>query len=95
MPVYDYLCERCSACFEMKQSFDDKPRAVCHLCGGEARRIFKPVPIVFKGPGFYVTDSAAEKEKKFKPGKDGDKPSSVASSGSAEATTKKTDGKAI
>ena len=91
MPFYDYKCERCSTCFEMKQPFDASPKAVCHLCGGEAKRIFKPVPIVFKGPGFYVTDNAAEKERKFKPGKDGEKPSSTAVP-SAETATKKAEG---
>jgi putative FmdB family regulatory protein len=60
MPIYDYKCERCDACFEVKQSYDDKPRAKCHLCGGEARRMFSPVPIMFKGSGFYVTDHKAE-----------------------------------
>ena len=59
MPIYDYKCERCDACFEVRQSYDDKPRAICHLCGGEARRVFTPVPIVFKGSGFYVTDHRA------------------------------------
>jgi putative FmdB family regulatory protein len=60
MPIYDYKCERCNACFEVKQSYDDKPRTLCHLCGGEAHRLFSPVPIVFKGSGFYVTDHRAE-----------------------------------
>jgi putative FmdB family regulatory protein len=60
MPIYDYKCERCDACFEVKQSYDDKPTVICHLCGGEARRVFTPVPIVFKGSGFYVTDHRAE-----------------------------------
>jgi putative FmdB family regulatory protein len=59
MPIYDYKCERCDACFEVKQSYDDKPVVTCHVCGGEARRQFSPVPIVFKGSGFYVTDHRA------------------------------------
>jgi putative FmdB family regulatory protein len=58
MPVYEYKCTKCSECFEVKQSFHDKPSTVCHLCGGKVRRLFKPVPIVFKGSGFYVTDNA-------------------------------------
>ena len=62
MPTYEYKCERCSACFEIKQSYDDKPRAICHLCGGESRRVFRPVPIVFKGSGFDITDHATNKE---------------------------------
>jgi putative FmdB family regulatory protein len=59
MPIYDYKCERCDACFEVKQSYDEKPVVICHLCGGEAKRQFSPVPIVFKGSGFYVTDHRA------------------------------------
>ena len=76
MPIYEYQCGRCSACFEARQTFADKPRAVCHLCGGESRRIFKPIPIVFKGSGFYVTDTAAEKDKKSGNGKNGDRDAS-------------------
>jgi putative FmdB family regulatory protein len=59
MPIYDYKCERCDTCFEVKQSYDDKPVVTCHVCGGEARRLFTPVPIVFKGSGFYITDHRA------------------------------------
>jgi putative FmdB family regulatory protein len=62
MPVYEYKCERCSACFELKQAYDEKPRATCHICGGDSRRVFRPVPIVFKGSGFYITDHATNKE---------------------------------
>ncbi len=61
VPIYEYKCTRCSECFELKQSFSDKSTVLCHRCGAEARRVFIPVPIVFKGPGFYVTDSAADK----------------------------------
>jgi putative FmdB family regulatory protein len=63
VPIYEYKCAKCSECFEIRQSFSDKNSVVCHKCGAEAKRIFVPVPIVFKGPGFYVTDCAAEKEK--------------------------------
>ena len=63
MPIYEYKCPQCSECFELKQSFNDKRKVLCHNCGAEAKRVFIPVPIVFKGPGFYVTDSAAEKNK--------------------------------
>ncbi len=57
MPIYQYRCLNCSLQFELKQSFQDKPIADCPTCHGIARRIFSPVPILFKGPGFYVTDS--------------------------------------
>ena len=60
MPIYQYRCLDCKLQFELKQSFHDKPIADCPTCHGIARRIFSPVPILFKGPGFYVTDSRGE-----------------------------------
>ena len=63
MPIYQYRCLNCKRQFELKQSFDDKPIADCPSCHGIARRIFSPVPIIFNGPGFYVTDSREERGK--------------------------------
>ena len=63
MPIYQYQCLNCKSQFELKQSFHDKPVADCPSCCGIARRLFSPVPILFKGPGFYVTDSRGEREK--------------------------------
>ena len=57
MPTYQYQCLNCKSQFDLKQSFQDKPIAYCPTCHGTARRIFCPVPVLFKGPGFYVTDS--------------------------------------
>jgi putative FmdB family regulatory protein len=56
MPRYDYECNSCADIFEVKQGFDDEPVAECPKCKSTARRIFTPVPIIFKGSGFYVTD---------------------------------------
>jgi putative FmdB family regulatory protein len=64
MPIYQYRCLNCNRQFELKQSFQDKPIADCPECKGIARRIFCPVPIIFNGPGFYVTDSREEREKR-------------------------------
>ncbi|MGD2065382.1 MAG: zinc ribbon domain-containing protein [Dehalococcoidia bacterium] len=64
MPIYQYRCLDCNQQFELKQSFNDKPVADCPACHGIARRIFSPVPIIFNGPGFYVTDSREEREKR-------------------------------
>jgi putative FmdB family regulatory protein len=63
MPTYQYRCLDCKLQFELKQSFNDKPIADCPSCHGIARRIFCPVPIIFNGPGFYVTDSREERGK--------------------------------
>ncbi len=63
MPIYQYRCLDCKLQFELKQSFHDKPIADCPACRGIARRIFSPVPIIFNGPGFYVTDSREERKR--------------------------------
>ncbi len=68
MPIYEYKCEQCSLRFELRRSFDGKSEATCPQCGGNARRIFSPVPIIFKGPGFYITDSREESTAKAKTG---------------------------
>ena len=67
MPIYQYRCLNCSQQFELKQSFNDKPIADCPSCHGIARRIFCAVPIIFNGPGFYVTDSREERGKGSNP----------------------------
>lgn len=74
MPNYEYECKKCSFRFELKRRFSDSSEAKCPRCQGEAHRIFSPVPIIFKGSGFYVTDKAAEKEKRSGSKRDGDKP---------------------
>ena len=63
MPVYQYECEDCSCRFELKQSFSDNSTTTCPQCEGEAKRIFSPVAIIFKGPGFYTTDVKQAKDK--------------------------------
>jgi len=60
MPTYEYECTNCKLKFELKQSFNDKTTAICPVCHGVAHRLFFSVPILFKGPGFYITDSREE-----------------------------------
>ncbi|MBA7659945.1 hypothetical protein ES703_67941 [subsurface metagenome] len=57
MPIYEYECSLCDFRFERKQRFDEEPVAMCPKCQGKARRVINSVPIIFKGSGFYVTDS--------------------------------------
>ena len=57
MPIYQYLCPKCNLKFELKQSFSDESIVACPKCQNGARRLFSPVPIIFKGTGFYVTDN--------------------------------------
>lgn len=62
MPTYQYQCHQCKTKFELKQSFRDKSTSICPVCSGNASRLFSAVPIIFKGPGFYVTDSRTGEE---------------------------------
>ena len=57
MPTYVYACDSCGTQFEQFQSFKDEPLRTCPSCAGAVRRVFQPVGIVFKGSGWYVTDS--------------------------------------
>jgi putative FmdB family regulatory protein len=57
MPTYGYRCEKCGHTFEVLQRMTDEAGASCPACGAAARRLFYPTGIVFKGSGFYVTDS--------------------------------------
>ena len=59
MPTYQYACKD-SACghrFEAVQSFSDDPLSACPVCEGQVRKVFSAVGVVFKGSGFYRTDS--------------------------------------
>lgn len=57
MPLYDYRCAACGAVTEIRHGFNDTHTEPCAACGGALSRVFNPAPIVFKGSGFYVTDS--------------------------------------
>jgi putative FmdB family regulatory protein len=57
VPTYQYACTDCGDRSEVVQRFTDDPLTVCSACGGKLRKVFSPVGIVFKGSGFYRTDS--------------------------------------
>lgn len=57
MPTYQYTCTACGDPVEAVQKFSDAPLTECSVCGGRLRKVFSPVGIVFKGSGFYRTDS--------------------------------------
>ena len=57
MPIYEYECASCHHQFEKKQKFSDAPVAKCPRCKTQSNRIIRSVPVIFKGSGFYVTDS--------------------------------------
>ena len=57
MPTYQYACTDCGHAFEQFQSFSDDALTVCPECSGKLRKLFNAVGVVFKGSGFYRTDS--------------------------------------
>ena len=57
MPTYEYRCMGCGHRFDLRQSFQDPPVALCPTCHSQAQRLISAVGIVFKGSGWYVTDS--------------------------------------
>jgi putative FmdB family regulatory protein len=57
VPLYEYACASCQGRIEVRQSFSDSPLTSHEGCGGALRRVLQPVGIVFKGSGWYVTDS--------------------------------------
>jgi putative FmdB family regulatory protein len=57
MPTYEYECQACHQRVEAVQRFTDSALTICEHCGGELRKVFSAVGVVFKGSGFYKTDS--------------------------------------
>ncbi len=57
MPTYQYHCSSCGRDLEIRQSFSDPTLTVCPECQGSLRKVFNAVGVVFKGSGFYKTDS--------------------------------------
>lgn len=60
MPTYEYECTVCGQHIEVFQRFSEDPLTTCGVCGGKLRKVFHPAGIVFKGSGFYATDSRAK-----------------------------------
>ena len=57
MPTYQYICTECEHSFEVNQAFTDSTVPTCPECKGVVRKVFPSVGVVFKGSGFYLTDS--------------------------------------
>ena len=97
MPTYQYTCTDCGEPIEVVQKFTDEPLTVCAACGGRLRKVFSPVGIVFKGSGFYRTDSrngakpaaAATKDKTSGDSSSASSDSSASSNGSADKAAAK------
>lgn len=82
MPTYQYACSACHHEFEVFQAFSDSSLTHCPECNGQLRKVYSAVGVVFKGSGFYKTDSKSES----KPAS----PISKESTSAKESTTKKT-----
>ena len=63
MPTYEYTCKSCGASLEVFQSFSDKPLLKHDECGGDLQKVFHARGVVFKGSGFYATDSKRSSSK--------------------------------
>lgn len=59
MPTYEYVCRDCGHHLEVVQSFRDEPLQTCERCQGALRKVFSAAGIIFKGSGYYVTDTRA------------------------------------
>ena len=99
MPTYEYACTECGDRTEVVQSIADAPLTTCAICGGRLRKVFSPVGIVFKGSGFYRTDSRgkpakADGESTKKPADKGAKTSSSDGKGSSDGGSSATKPKA-
>jgi putative FmdB family regulatory protein len=90
MPTYEYECTACGQHMEVFQRFSEDALTTCGVCGGALRKVFHPAGIVFKGSGFYATDSRAPAktgsgQKKDSEGGSSSDASSGASSGSSNS----------
>ena len=98
MPTYSYACTECDHRFDAVQSFSDDSLTVCPECQGRLRKVFNAVGVVFKGGGFYRTDSrsgsSASVPAASDSGSSGSGSSSSGSSRPSSAAAKATDGSA-
>jgi len=72
VPTYQYVCTECGTPLEVQQAFSDAPLTECPTCAGRLRKVFSPVGVVFKGSGFYRTDSKVDAKGDRKPDSSGE-----------------------
>src|SRR5437763_9982730 len=87
VPTYTYTCTSCNNHVEKRQSFTDPPLTTCEECGGTLRKIIHPVGIVFKGSGWYVTDSRSSSSSTNGPSTSTDSESSSKDSTAKESSS--------
>jgi putative FmdB family regulatory protein len=88
MPTYEYACTRCGNRFEVFQRIEDGSLTVCEACGGPLRKVFHPAGIVFKGSGFYATDSRPKPKVEAAPSGDGKKDGQKKDASTSSSTAK-------
>lgn len=88
MPTYSYACTECGHRFDQVQAFTDDALTTCEQCSGRLRKLFNSVGVVFKGSGFYRTDSreAGKKDKSSTNGSSSSASSSDSGSGSGSTS---------
>ncbi|MQA97633.1 MAG: FmdB family transcriptional regulator, partial [Streptosporangiales bacterium] len=89
MPTYQYACTECGEQLEAVQKFSDDPLTVCPACNGKLRKVFSAVGIVFKGSGFYRTDSRSSSSSGTVPAANGANGSNGSGEGSGSGSEKK------
>lgn len=92
MPTYQYACVDCGEPLEVVQKFTDDPLTVCPTCTGRLRKVFSAVGVVFKGSGFYRTDSRAGQGSSERSGSNGDSKSADKAADSKSGAAKSGEG---
>jgi len=92
VPTYEYACTKCGEHLEVVQSFRDDALTECPNCGGKLRKVFGSIGVVFKGSGFYKTDSrpaakTASGDAAASSAKSGDGSSAAATSDTGSSTS--------
>lgn len=87
MPTYDYQCRSCGHIIEVVHAMSEEGPTACEVCGGELRRILHPAGIIFKGSGFYKTDSRSTSSASVPSGTKGGATTDAAPSNGADGST--------
>ncbi|ASU82438.1 FmdB family transcriptional regulator [Nocardiopsis gilva YIM 90087] len=87
MPTYQYACTECDHGMEVVQKFSDDSLTVCPQCEGRLRKVYSAVGIVFKGSGFYRTDSATSSDSSVMAGKSGNGQGASSESASSSSSS--------
>ncbi len=92
MPTYQYACTECDHAFEQVQSFSDASLTECPQCEGRLRKVYNAVGVVFKGSGFYRTDSRSGSGSGSSSSSSGSSGTSSSDSGSSSSSSSSTSG---